>query len=70
MIQEYLGKMDHFKNEAFLSMLHGKMSAAGSAYTDVIKSLNSDESMQGTAWLQQVVDRVSGRMLDLFPAIR
>jgi hypothetical protein len=36
----------------------------------VIKSLDADEALQGTVWLQQIVDGVTGQMLALFPAIR
>jgi hypothetical protein len=46
------------------------MEAVGSVYIDVIKSLDNNEALLGTQWLQQLVDEVTGQLLALFPSIR
>jgi UDP-N-acetylglucosamine/UDP-N-acetylgalactosamine diphosphorylase len=65
-----LEKMDRYENKAFFSVIQEKIGGVGCAYIDVIKSLNVKEASQGTAWLQQIVDEVTGQLLDLFPSIR
>ena len=70
LIRRSLDRIESNENKAFLSIVHRKIDSIGSTYIDVIKSLNPDEASQGTIWLQQIVDEITGQMLDLFPAIR
>jgi len=69
-IRRCLDSIDSYQNKAFLSIIRRQIDRVGPGYIDVIKSLDSDEASQGTVWLQQIVDEVTGRMLALFPAIR
>ncbi len=66
----YLEQIDKNKNEAFLTIIERNIKQVGPNYIDVIKSLKAEESKIGTAWLQQIVDEVTGQMLDLFPTTR
>ncbi len=70
LIHSCLDKIDSYESQAFLSIIDKKIDSVGSAYIDVIKSLDTEVALQGTTWLQQIVDAVTGQMLDLFPAIR
>ena len=70
LIRRCVDRIESDGNKAFLSIIRRKIDSVGPTYMDVIKSLDADEAMQGTAWLQRIVDRVTGQMLDLFPTIR
>ncbi|MDX2453350.1 protein GlmU [Desulfosarcina sp.] len=70
LIRRCLDSIDSYQNQAFLSIIRRQIDRVGPGYIDVIKSLDTDEASQGTLWLQQIVDEVTGRMLALFPAIR
>ena len=70
LIRRCLDRIESDGNKAFLSIIRRKIDSVGPTYMDVIKSLDADAAMQGTAWLQRIVDRVTGQMLDRFPAIR
>ena len=70
LIRRCLHSIDSYQNKAFLSIIRRQIDRVGPGYIDVIKSLDSDEASQGTVWLQQIVDEVTGQMLALFPAIR
>ena len=70
LIRSCLDRIESYGNEAFLSVIRKKIDRVGSAYIDVIKSLDADEALQGTAWLQKIVDEVTGQILALFPAVR
>jgi hypothetical protein len=62
--------MDRWENAAFIGIIRNKIDHAGDDYIHVVKSLDVDEAKKGTEWLQHIVDDVTGKMLDLFPAIR
>ena len=70
LIRHRLDKIESYENKAFLSIVHRKMDSVGPIYIDVMNSLEAGEAMQGTVWLQQIVDEITGQILDLFPAIR
>ena len=70
LIRRRLDSIDSYQNQAFLSIIRRQIDRVGPSYIDVIKSLDADEASQGTLWLQQIVDEVTGRMQALFPAIR
>ena len=70
LIRRCIDGIDRYENKAFLSILNKKIDSLGATYLTVIKSLDADEASQGTRWLQQIVDEVTGQMLALFPAIR
>lgn len=65
-----LEQIENYGDPAFSSIIHKKTEGVGPAYIDVIKSLDKEEAIRGTLWLQQIVDDIAGRMLDLFPSIR
>jgi hypothetical protein len=69
-IGENLEKIETSANPTFLSLMEKKIDVCGPAYIDVIQSLDSTEAQLGTQWLQQIVDRMVGQMLDLFPSLR
>ncbi|MFO7713956.1 protein GlmU [Desulfosarcina sp.] len=70
LIRRSLDSIETFENKAFLSIVLRKIDSIGPTYIDVIKSLDAGEALQGTVWLQQVVDEITGQVLNLFPAIR
>jgi bifunctional UDP-N-acetylglucosamine pyrophosphorylase / glucosamine-1-phosphate N-acetyltransferase len=70
LIRRCLDNIIGYENKAFLSIICRQINRVGPSYIDVIKSLDTDEAVQGTVWLQQTVDEVTGQMLALFPAIR
>jgi bifunctional UDP-N-acetylglucosamine pyrophosphorylase/glucosamine-1-phosphate N-acetyltransferase len=43
---------------------------AGHDYIDAIRNLKPEERTTGSNWLQQIVDDVTGRLLDLYPSLR
>ncbi len=70
LIRRCLDRIESYENKACLSIIRKKIDRVGPSYIDVIKSLDAKEALQGTVWLQQIVDELTGRMLALFPAIR
>jgi UDP-N-acetylglucosamine/UDP-N-acetylgalactosamine diphosphorylase len=70
LIRRRLESIDSYQNKAFLSIIRRQIDRLGPGYIDVVKSLDNEAASQGTAWLQQIVDEVTGQMLALFPAIR
>ncbi|MCB2149559.1 MAG: protein GlmU [Deltaproteobacteria bacterium] len=70
LVRRFLNRIESYENKAFLSIINRKIDSIGPTYIDVIKSLDPDEALQGTVWLQQIVDEITGQILDLFPAIR
>ena len=70
LIGSCMDRMDAYVNRPFLSCLQKKADPAGGNYIAVIRSLDGDETGAGTDWLQQIVDRVTEKLLDLFPSIR
>ncbi len=70
LIRRCLDRIESYQNKAFLSIIRRQFDRVGPRYIDVIKSLDAKEASQGTVWLQQIVDEVTGQMLALFPAIR
>ncbi|WP_319409899.1 protein GlmU [uncultured Desulfosarcina sp.] len=65
-----LDRIEALENKVFLSIINRKIDSVGATYIDVIKNLDTGEALRGTVWLQQIVDRITGQILDLFPAIR
>lgn len=70
LVEQWLKEIEIKKNPEFSAIIQKKINRGDANYIDVIKSLEADEAMQGSAWLQQIVDDVTGQLLDLFPAIR
>ena len=70
LIGSCLDRMDAYGDRQFSACIQKKVGRVGSTYIDVIQSLNVDEALQGSAWLQQIVDQVTENLLDLFPAIQ
>lgn len=70
LIDDCLANIDRYENMAFIATIQSKIDRVGVDYIDVIKRLDADEAMQGTAWLQRIVDEGTDRLLNLFPAIR
>ena len=70
LLSRCLVEIKNYENKAFVSIIRKRMEEAGSVYIDVIKSLDNNEALLGTQWLQQIVDEVTGQMLALFPSIR
>jgi UDP-N-acetylglucosamine/UDP-N-acetylgalactosamine diphosphorylase len=69
-IGENLEQIETFANPQFLSLIEKKIDVCGPVYINVIKGLDDAEVQHGTQWLQQIVDRMVGQMLDLFPSLR
>jgi UDP-N-acetylglucosamine/UDP-N-acetylgalactosamine diphosphorylase len=57
-------------NPEIASIIGKRIGIHGSTYIDVINGLNADQVRLGTQWLEQIVDRVAGQMLKLFPSLR
>ena len=70
LLSRCLVEIKNYENKVFVSIIRKRMEEAGSVYIDVIKSLDNNEALLGTQWLQQIVDEVTGQMLALFPSIR
>ena len=70
LVRSCLGKLESYENKAFFSIIRRKVENGGSAYIEVIKSLDAGEALQGTVWLQRIVDVVTEQLLALFPSIR
>jgi len=69
-INDCLAKIDRYGDATFIAIIQRKIEQAGVGYIDVIKSLDAIEAGLGTAWLQAIVDEVTGKILDLFPEVR
>ena len=70
LIRRCLDRTESDANEAFLAVVRKKIDRVGSSYIDGVKHLEADEARQGSVWLQQIVDEVTGQMLALLPALR
>jgi bifunctional UDP-N-acetylglucosamine pyrophosphorylase / glucosamine-1-phosphate N-acetyltransferase len=68
-INDCLHEIDRYENAAFRSIIQKKIDQSGGNYIDVIKGLENKEAALGTRWLQSIVDEVTGKILDLFPAM-
>ena len=69
-IYTWLKTIDRRDNPEFLSTIGKRIERIGPSYIDVIQDLVPNEAAMGSFWLQQIVDQVTDRMLDLFPSIR
>lgn len=70
LIGRWIDTVDQLGNQAFLGIIAKKIEQFRNPYIQVIQSLNDDETAMGSAWLQQIVDDVTGEMLAIFPSIR
>jgi hypothetical protein len=70
LIRRRLENIDSYQNQPFSSMVRRQIDRVGPGYLDVVKSLDAEAASQGTAWLQEIVDALTGQMLAFFPAIR
>lgn len=55
--------------DVFLRMLQKRMDGH-TGYIDVIRGLDADARLEGSLWLQQIVDDVTGRVLNNLPSFR
>jgi bifunctional UDP-N-acetylglucosamine pyrophosphorylase / glucosamine-1-phosphate N-acetyltransferase len=69
-IKDCLENIDRYNLTPFLSIIRNRIDRTKGGYIDVIRSLDADERVQGSAWLQAIVDEVTGKMLDIVPTIR
>jgi bifunctional UDP-N-acetylglucosamine pyrophosphorylase/glucosamine-1-phosphate N-acetyltransferase len=58
------------EKNAFLGIIRDKLIEKESDYITVIQSLDADEKLKGTAWLQTTVDEIVQRVLDVIPSYR
>ena len=70
LIDRWLVNIDKTANPGVVAIIRKKIDGIGADYINVIKSLSTQETLPGSAWLQQIVDQVTENLLDLFPAIR
>jgi UDP-N-acetylglucosamine/UDP-N-acetylgalactosamine diphosphorylase len=61
---------DPSSREPFLEELGKRISKNGKDYIGTIQDLDKTYSAMGTAWLQGIVDRVNGAMLEILPPFR
>ncbi len=62
--------VDHSNRDAFLEIIRLKVKEAGTDYINVITNLDRPSAAKGTAWLQNIVDHVTGRVLMNLPSFR
>jgi hypothetical protein len=62
--------VDHSNRDAFLEIIRLKVKEAGTDYINVITNLDRPSAVKGTAWLQNIVDHVTGRVLMNLPSFR
>jgi hypothetical protein len=67
---EGMEKTIDLKNrDEFVRIIHDRIKDSND-YIKVIQGLDRDASAMGTAWLQNIVDRVTGAALDHLPSFR
>jgi UDP-N-acetylglucosamine/UDP-N-acetylgalactosamine diphosphorylase len=69
-IDAWLESIEILGSQDFFSIIGKRIDRIGPNYIDVIQNLVPDETAMGSLWLQQIVDQVTDRMLELFPSIR
>ena len=69
-LENAISHIDRYCHSGFHAMIHEGIDRCGCRYLDVIKGLRKDEASLGRNWLQQIVDDVTKRLMDLFPSIR
>ena len=69
LICRYLDQIGENRDSAFPATIDRHLHQSGPDYITIIKSLKKEESKIGTAWLQRIVDDITGQILALFPAI-
>jgi hypothetical protein len=62
--------VDHSNRDAFLEIIRLKVKEAGTDYINVMTNLDRPSAAKGTAWLQNIVDHVTGRVLMNLPSFR
>jgi UDP-N-acetylglucosamine/UDP-N-acetylgalactosamine diphosphorylase len=67
---EHEKAVDHSNRDAFLEIIRLKVKEAGTDYINVITNLDRPSAAKGTAWLQNIVDHVTGRVLMNLPSFR
>ena len=66
--EEYEKRVGFDKMDAFLRVIEIKRTENGDDYIGTIQSLSRDEKTTGTAWLQAIVDDITGRAFDFLPS--
>ncbi|MCP4353354.1 MAG: hypothetical protein GY795_48515 [Desulfobacterales bacterium] len=56
---------DTVLRDAFLEKIHNSIRNIGKDYITVIKELHTEEAVQGTQWLQGIIDRISANVLKI-----
>lgn len=63
-------KIAHRHRDAFLEIISSQIKERGTDYIRVILNLDPPSATQGTAWLQGIVDHLTGRVLMNLPSFR
>ena len=68
-IGNQIKSLEKHKNHPFLTTIEKYMDEVDSNYVKTIKQLKGDETNQGSAWLQGIVNEVTDNLFALFPSI-
>ena len=68
-VGDFLDRIDDLGNDGFEAILGQRIQSAGPNYIDVVKGLSEQEKNDGRAWLQGIVDAVTGKLLEVFPSL-
>ncbi len=59
---------DSKERDAFTKIINNAISQKGKDYITVVKSLEKEDSLRGTGWLQMIVDGINSRVREFLPS--